>query len=991
MLSKQNLTIAVNSATDTKRDEKLTDSEAFLLQQNVRFFKTGALVKRNGFTELDTSALTFTPKQVVSDNRQLFIVGRPGAGEIAISQDGIRTIGSGPFYLATNGAALRTVDSFGGEGSLGSTWTDYYDGRYASSFVVQNGSAGELVPYGVRTAIQSGDSYVMADSTIGTGSTTLSTIYFGARACWIENNDGVFLVRAAARDESGTETIEVSIHDENGGLVTTATLTPSSASSFNQAPAVFPSADRTYAVIAFRNAANSLTVSTWDNGGQIATANITTTAPLSVVGDGKDNGTSFIIGAKKSSDLFPVFFSVSYALALSWEQPATAINTGLSIFNTFAPTIWTDSGVNYFCFESISASPNFDNQLTVGAVANGSITVTGNGFGTDYNCAPAGTGMYYNGKNYLPVFVGATNFSSLVLIEFGDSSSRVPVGGGFYDQLTVQRFGQLYGSCVVSPGVMALSVPEQLRLTPSATSAASITDGVDSRATLTTIDLTGDDNQYGSIINVGDALISVDGFSSTIDGSAKRPICFMGSPPVAVTSSSSGGAIPSGTFEFQVCYERVDDQGNIIYSPVSDVESVTTVGPTASIEIKVRPDPTARGSFITIFERNTTSAGLFRLRYRYAVNTPSPSVTITLTDDEDFSDNNVRAIYTSGGVLESTPYPPTTQACVHQNRIIMIAADERDKVYYTQKLVSGEVPVFNNNLFIEQASTIPTVRDDLTAVESLADKLVIFRQRSTYYVAGDGADALGLNSSWTEPELISRDIGCQQPRSVISTPVGIFFKSDKGIYLVTTAMAIEYRGAAVEAYNSEEIVQSYLVANRNLVKFVTSERILCYDYLLDRWSVDTVDEVTSACVWQDQEVVLRNGVVAIENDIYQDDFGTPASIQMKMVTGWIKLTGIQDYGRIWRILLLGKYYSSHTLTVKVYYDYDDTTVETYTKTPDPLQGIYQFNIHLKRQKCEAIKIEVFDTGTGQSMDLTGMTLEVGVKRGTMKVPATRKF
>jgi hypothetical protein len=38
-----------------------------------------------------------------------------------------------------------------------------------------------------------------------------------------------------------------------------------------------------------------------------------------------------------------------------------------------------------------------------------------------------------------------------------------------------------------------------------------------------------------------------------------------------------------------------------------------------------------------------------------------------------------------------------------------------------------------------------------------------------------------------------------------------------------------------------------------------------------------------------------------------------------------------------------------------------------------------------------MKVEIYDTGSGASLDLIGLTLEVGVKRGTMKVPATRKL
>jgi hypothetical protein len=112
---------------------------------------------------------------------------------------------------------------------------------------------------------------------------------------------------------------------------------------------------------------------------------------------------------------------------------------------------------------------------------------------------------------------------------------------------------------------------------------------------------------------------------------------------------------------------------------------------------------------------------------------------------------------------------------------------------------------------------------------------------------------------------------------------------------------------------------------------------------------------------------------------------------MRYVSGWLKLTNVQAFGRAYRVMILGRYYSAHTLTVKVKYDYDDSYVETYTITPDPSQGIYQFKIHLAKQKCESIKIEIFDTGTGRSLDLVGMMLEIGIKQGTAKINTARQY
>jgi hypothetical protein len=163
---------------------------------------------------------------------------------------------------------------------------------------------------------------------------------------------------------------------------------------------------------------------------------------------------------------------------------------------------------------------------------------------------------------------------------------------------------------------------------------------------------------------------------------------------------------------------------------------------------------------------------------------------------------------------------------------------------------------------------------------------------------------------------------------------------------------------------------------------------------MQKWSVDTIGSIQDVTVYNGKTVILKStDSFGLESSAYIDNFGetTPPSVQMKMVTGWLKLSGIQDFARITRLLVLGRYYSAHNLVIKVYYDYNDSLIETFTIPVSSNPGQYQYKVHLARQKCQSIKIEVSDSGTGQSLDLTGITLEVGVKQGTFKTPAARQY
>ena len=111
---------------------------------------------------------------------------------------------------------------------------------------------------------------------------------------------------------------------------------------------------------------------------------------------------------------------------------------------------------------------------------------------------------------------------------------------------------------------------------------------------------------------------------------------------------------------------------------------------------------------------------------------------------------------------------------------------------------------------------------------------------------------------------------------------------------------------------------------------------------------------------------------------------------MKVKTGWISFNEIQGFGRVYRFSLLGESRDKHVLTVKVYYDYDDSaSVDTYTfTTSSATDAKLQFRGHLSKQKCESIKFEIYDAdnsaSTGDGFALDHIALEVGIKRGVFR-------
>ena len=143
------------------------------------------------------------------------------------------------------------------------------------------------------------------------------------------------------------------------------------------------------------------------------------------------------------------------------------------------------------------------------------------------------------------------------------------------------------------------------------------------------------------------------------------------------------------------------------------------------------------------------------------------------------------------------------------------------------------------------------------------------------------------------------------------------------------------------------------------------------------------------------------------------DFKRSGSVtNLRVVTGWIHLDQFKGFERLYRILLLSRQRSAHTLTVRIGYDYEPTYRETFTITsPSPtvvsyedseifgsmeatIKTAYEVEIKPARQKCEVIRLEIFDTpdgsGSSEGLELVGMNLIMGVKNVGAKIRADQR-
>lgn len=478
-------------------------------------------------------------------------------------------------------------------------------------------------------------------------------------------------------------------------------------------------------------------------------------------------------------------------------------------------------------------------------------------------------------------------------------------------------------------------------------------------------------------------------------------------------TSTTGGALSDGTYEYAAVYAWNDAQGNTHRSAPSIAEVVTLNGATAT-QTQTINVPTLRltdKKDVIIELYRTESNGTIFYKVSSISNPPQNDTTvdsIAITDgvsDADLINNEV--LYTTGNVLENLPAPASDLIAAFKNRIFTINSTS-DRLFYSKITFEGFPVEFNDTLQI----AVPEVGGNTTAIKEMDDKLVIFKRDAIYFISGDGPNNLGEQDTFIEPELISAEIGCINEKSVVLTPSGLFFKSQKGIYLLSRSLSLSYIGAPVEDYNNLNLTSAVTVADKNQVRFTSSDGdCIVYNYYQKKWSTFTNHKALSAVDINDDYYYLRtDNLVYKQNQSFSDN-GTP--IKTKIETGWINFAGIQAFQRVYRMLLLGEFKSDHKLKVRVAYDFidaytqevvinssdvvDSSTYGSYSPYgSEPTYGAanqYQVRVDFKQQKCETIRVcieDIIETA-GQSLDISSLMFVVGAKAGEYKNSETKQF
>lgn len=486
-------------------------------------------------------------------------------------------------------------------------------------------------------------------------------------------------------------------------------------------------------------------------------------------------------------------------------------------------------------------------------------------------------------------------------------------------------------------------------------------------------------------------------------------------PPTSGTINS--GNVAPGTYLYNAIYEWIDLQGQIHKSGSAVPLSVTTgAGGSVSIIVPTLKLTDKKNVKIVIYRTENLGDTIF-----YRVSDLLPPVVsnknvdyvsfIDTASDEEMHSNDV--LYTLGGVLDNSAPPSSTMRALYKNRMFLGGLDDPNLLWYSKIVTLGQPVQFSEYLTFKCDPKF----GDITAISTMDDKLVIFKEDGIFILTGTGPDDTGAGDDFANGfQLIATDVGCIDEKSVVLTPLGLMFKSKKGIYLLGRNVQTSYIGGPVQDFNDLAITSAVLNPVDNQVRFGTNDNtMIVYNYFFNQWSTFTGLQGVDATSISSQYYLLReNGVVYKENPNIFTDNG--AFIKLKLQTNWLNFAGMQGFKRIRRMLILGSYYGPHLLNTSFAYNFNQyppqfTTIdagtligENSTWGSDATWGSgalwggsfvpYEWRIHLTQQKCTSIQITIEDDQTSEfneGFDISAITFEAAVKTGANKLGPANTF
>lgn len=490
---------------------------------------------------------------------------------------------------------------------------------------------------------------------------------------------------------------------------------------------------------------------------------------------------------------------------------------------------------------------------------------------------------------------------------------------------------------------------------------------------------------------------------------------------------SGAGGIATGTYEYVACFVKRDKQGRLWRSRPSAPRTQGVDGdPNNGIRLRITHysitsmHDSAQGFAhpvgIEVYRRQG-SAPFVRLAQNGTdpsnvclPSDPTDTDYFSFEDDGTWNTTNQPQLYTTGGVLENHTPRPCRYTQMFDNRLFISGCDDDEVVQFSREIVGNEGSFFNN----EQKFRI----DEGQGIEAMAvqdSSLLLLKDDNDgiFYIQGSGPNDFGQEGSYSEPRKIANAHGCIEPRSVLTTTLGTFFQSRRGIELIGRGEGVQLFGHAIEdtlatyptitscVYEPASGEVRWTMANDNngnVGVYTEATKTWARDILFGGSGKRAVDAVMVGGVYH---FLGANGFVyreAADAGLHYDVSGQESlsvAVSSAFTTGDISLAGPLGKVTHFRVTLLGKNMAAHDLGIAAALDQGQTSAGTKTFSAAEIAAfkwapIEVPQINLTTQQGRSIRIVVSDTPTDGEVG-TGaiwfwLLVEYGTEREYQKLP-----
>lgn len=367
----------------------------------------------------------------------------------------------------------------------------------------------------------------------------------------------------------------------------------------------------------------------------------------------------------------------------------------------------------------------------------------------------------------------------------------------------------------------------------------------------------------------------------------------------------------------------------------------------------------------------------------YVANAPTTATVVNVDDMVDATAQNKEQNPENGTVLEGIAPPPASIIVADDERLYLAGIPGDPYAIWPSKLRSdGEVPAFHDSLVVR----LPAHGGDITALAFMNNTLIVFKESAIYAMPGAGQNNDGSGQAFGPSQLLSADMGAVSADAVAVAREGLVFFSRKGWCLLDRGYSAQYIGEKVEGFNTDTFTAVHVLEDRHEIRCVGSGRVLMFDTNAKEWSEWTITDGLHAAIWNGVYHYISEDDANVKGEAAAHS--AASSYSMVIETAWIKLAGLQGFQRIRHAMLLFEALSEHTLRLEVYRDFIGSEVAGHFQTIDfPIAGgAPGVGLQLRHapsiQKMSAFKMRITDRfPVGGSLNLTGLALEVGIKRG----------